>query len=147
MIHYRLFKFYIIMGMKLTKIHTIYRFKQSFWLEKCINHIFQKRRKAKTNFEKDLYNLMNNAFFGKTIENVRDRANLVIFPLTNIDQVIKRQSKLSFKGRNMHYSTFNLYKFDKKKTVFDKLIYSGFSVLELGKLLLYEFYYHKLQPY
>ena len=45
----------------------------------------------------------------------------------------------------MHYSTFSLYKFDKEKTVFDKSIYLGFSVLELSKL--YEFYYHKLQPY
>ena len=34
MIHYRMFKFYIEMGMKVTKIHTIYRFKQSLWLEK-----------------------------------------------------------------------------------------------------------------
>ena len=47
----------------------------------------------------------------------------------------------------MHYSTFSLYKFDKEKTVFDKPIYLGFSVLELSKLLMYELYYHKLQPY
>ena len=47
----------------------------------------------------------------------------------------------------MHYSTFSVYKFDKEKTVFDKPLYLGFSVSELSKLLLYEFYYHKLQPY
>ena len=47
----------------------------------------------------------------------------------------------------MHYSTFSLYNFDKEKTVFDKPIYLGFTVLELSKLLMYEFYYHKLQPY
>ena len=34
MIHYRMFKFYTKMGMKVTHIHTIYRFKQSPWLEK-----------------------------------------------------------------------------------------------------------------
>ena len=33
MIHYRMFKFYIIMGMKVTKIHSLWRFKQSLWLE------------------------------------------------------------------------------------------------------------------
>ena len=94
-----------------------------------------------------MYKLTNNAFFGKTMENVRERVNLEIIPYTNIAQIIKRQSKLSFKGINMHYSTFSLYKFDKEKTVFDKPIYLGFSVLELSKLLMYEFYYHKLQPY
>ena len=55
MIHYRMFKFYTKMGRKVTKVHTIYRFKQSLWLEKNINHNTQKRTKAKTNFEKDLY--------------------------------------------------------------------------------------------
>ena len=46
-----------------------------------------------------------------------------------------------------HYSKFSVYKFDKEKTVFDKPIYLGFTVLELSKLLMYEFYYNKLQPY
>ena len=53
--------------MKITKIHTIYRFKQSLWLEKekYINHNTEKRNKAKTNFQKDLYKLMNNAFLAR----------------------------------------------------------------------------------
>ena len=38
MIHYRMFKFYLNQGMKVTKIHTIYRFKQSPWLGKNIDH-------------------------------------------------------------------------------------------------------------
>ena len=147
MIHYRMFKLYTKMGMKVTKIHTIYRFKQSLRLEKYINHNTQKRTKAKTNFEEDLYKLINNPFFGKTMENVRERVSLEIIFHTNINQITKRQSKLSFKGINMRYSTFSLYKFDKEKTVFDIPIYLGFSVLELSKLLMYEFYYHKLQPY
>ena len=46
-----------------------------------------------------------------------------------------------------HYTKFSVYKFDKEKTVFDKPIYLGFTVLELSKLLMYEFYYNKLQPY
>ena len=147
MIHYRMFKFYLNQGMKVTKIHTIYRFKQSPWLSKYIDHKTQKRTVAKTNFEKDLYKLMNNAFFGKTMENVRDRTNLEFIDHSQIDQIIKRQSKLSFKGIVDQYSKFSVYKFDKEKTVFDKPIYLGFTVLELSKLLMYEFYYNKLQPY
>ena len=72
MIPYRMFKCYTKMRMKVTKIHSLWRFKQSLWLEKYIIHNTQKRTKAKTNFEKDLYKIMNNAFFGKTRENVRD---------------------------------------------------------------------------
>ena len=76
MIHYRMFKFYINMGMRVTEIHTIHRFKQRPWLAKYIDHNTQKRTHAITNIEKDLYKLMNNAFFGKTMENGRDRVNL-----------------------------------------------------------------------
>ena len=81
------------------------------------------------------------------MENVRERVNTQILPHTNIDQIIKRQSQLSFKSIVNHHSEFSVYKFDKEKTVFDKPIYLGFSVLELSKLLMYEFYYHKLKPY
>ena len=139
MMHYRMFKFYTNLGMKVRKIHMIYGFKQSLWFEKYINHNTQKRTKAKTNFEKDLYKLMNNAFFGKTMENVRERVNIQILHHTNVDQIIKRQSKLSFKGIVNHYSEFSVYKYDKEKAVFDKPIYLGFSVLELSKLLCMSF--------
>ena len=93
MTHYRVFNFYINMGIKVIKTHTIYRFKQSPWLAKYIDHNTQKRTKAKTNFEKDLYKSMNKAFFGKTMENVRDRTNLEFSSHSQLDQIIKRQSK------------------------------------------------------
>ena len=90
---------------------------------------------------------MNNAFFGKTMENVRDRTNLDFIDHSKIEQIRNRQSKLSFKGIVDHYHSFSVYKYDKEKTLFDEPIYLGFTVLELSKLLLYEFYYHTLEPY
>ena len=72
MIHYRMLTFYTRMGMKVTKLYTIYRFKQSLWLENYIDHNTQIRTEAITIFEKDLYKLMDNAFCGKTMENVRE---------------------------------------------------------------------------
>ena len=135
------------MAMKVTHIHSIFRFKQSQWLAKYIDHNTQKRTKAKTNFEKDLYKLMKNGFFGKTMENLRDRVNLEFIDHSQVQQIIKRQSKLSFKGIVDWYSVFSVYKFDKEKTVFGKPIYLGFTVLELSKLLMYEFYYNTLEPH
>ena len=126
--------------MRVTHIHTTYLFKQNPWLAKYIDHNTQKRTKAKTNFEKDLYKLMNIAFFEKTMENVRDRVNLEIIDHSQIQQIRKRQFKLSFKSIVDWYSVFSVYRFDKEKTVFDEPIYLGFTVLELSKLLMYEFY-------
>ena len=109
MLHYRMFKFYLSQGMKVTKIHTLYKFKQSAWLGKYIDHTTQKRTEAKTNFEKDLYKLMNNDFFGKTMESVRDRTNLYFIDHSKLNQIIDRQSTLTFKGIVDWYSTFSVY--------------------------------------
>ena len=130
--------------MKVNKIHNIYRFKQSPWLAKYIDHNTKKRTVAKTNFEKDLYKLLNNAFFGKTMENVRDRCNLEFISHTKYEEIIKRQSKLSFKGIINHYRDFSIYKYDKEQITFDKPIYLGFTVLELSKLLMYGFFLSQL---
>ena len=49
MMHYRVFKFSLGMGMKVTKIYTIYKFKQSPWLTKYIDHNTQKRTDSSEN--------------------------------------------------------------------------------------------------
>ena len=123
-----------------------YRFRQSPWLATYIDKNTQNRSESETNFEKDLYKLMNNAFFGKTVENVRDRINLEFIPHTEYEQIIKRQSKLSFKGLKHHYKNFSTYKYEKEQIVFDKPIYLGLTVLDLSKRLMYEFYYNTLKP-
>ena len=61
-------------GMIVEKIHEIISIKQSKWLEKYFNT--QKRNKAKNNFEKHFFKLLNNAFYGKTMENIRNRLRL-----------------------------------------------------------------------
>ena len=73
---YRMLKFYVRHGMVVDKIYEKISFKKSKWLEKYINFNTQKRNKAKNDFEKDFYKLLNNAFYGKTMENVRNRLNI-----------------------------------------------------------------------
>ena len=68
-----MFKFYVRHGMELEKFHTVVSFKQSKWLEKFISFNTQKRNKAKNEFEKDSYKILNNSFYGKTMENVSNR--------------------------------------------------------------------------
>ena len=79
MIHYRLLKFYVRHGLVVDKNHEIISFRQSRWLEKYINFFTQQRKKAKNAFEKDFYKLLNNAFYGKTMENVRNRKKNKIY--------------------------------------------------------------------
>ena len=137
------------MGMIVTKIHTIFRFKQSRWLAPYIDFNTKKRMIASKEKKpaENLYKLANNSYYGKTIENIRERINLDFIPKDNKKEIINRQSKLSFKGIMMKLDEINVYKFNKECIEFSKPIYLGYTVLELSKLIMYEFYYDKFQPY
>ena len=72
-------KFCIRHGMVVDKIHEINSFKQSKWLEKYIKFNTQKRNRAKNDFEKDFYKLLNIAIYGKTMEKVRNSSKINCF--------------------------------------------------------------------
>ena len=146
-LHYRDLKIYIRHGIRVLNVHTVYKFIQSPWGAKYIKYNTEQRKKAKNGFEKHFYKLMKNSFYGKTIENIRKRLNLDLIDKSHIHRILNRQPKLSFDDKIAEYEKFNLYSFNKETIKFTKPIYVGFCVLELSKLLMYEWYYDKMQPY
>ena len=138
LIHYRLLKFYVRYGMEVVKVHTIISFKQSKWLEKYISFNTQKLISAKSEFEKDFSKLLFNAFYCKTIENVRNRTKVEFIIKDDTDKNKKQQSKKTFKGIHKSYENYDSYTFKQNEVKLDKPIYLGFAVLELSKLLMYE---------
>ena len=88
LVHYRKLKFYVRLGTVVDKILEIISFKQSKWLEKYINFNTQKRNKAKNDFEKDFSKLLNNAFYGKCMENVRNRLGIHFLEKMNIRKLL-----------------------------------------------------------
>ena len=116
-------------------------------VRKIISFNTQKRNKAKNDFEKDFYKFLNNAFYGKTMENVRNRLKIKFVKKDDYKEIIKQQSKLTFNGIHKSYENSDSYTHKQNEVLMDKPIYLGFSLLELSKLLMYQIYYDKLQPY
>ena len=101
------------------------------------------RKEAKNDFEKDLFKLMNNSVFWKTMENIRNRD----IKLVTTD---KKRSKLVSEP---NYHTINLISEDlsiiemkKTKVKMNKTIYLGLSISEISKTLMYEFLYDYMKP-
>jgi hypothetical protein len=80
---------------KIDAIHEVLSFDQEPWLKPYIDFNTEKRKNAKNEFEKDFFKLMNNAVFGKTMENVKNRMELKL--TTEKKYAIRWFSKLNFR--------------------------------------------------
>ena len=81
-------------------LHRIIKFNQKAWLKPYIDMNTKLRKEAKNDFEKDFFKLMNNAVFGKTMENVRNHRDIKLVT-TN-----ERRNKLVSEP---HYHTTNTF--------------------------------------
>ena len=142
-VHYRKLKQYLAVGMKLTKIHRVVVFQQSPWLKTYIDFNTDKRKHAANDFEKDFYKLMNNSVFGKTMENLRKRVNV---------KFVNSKTKLSKLIASPSFDYFRIFSEDlvavnmkKTKLYLNRPIYVGFSILDLSKVLMYQFHYEYMK--
>ena len=118
--------------------HSIHRY------AKANNMNTELRKLASNDFEKDLFKSINNSVFGETMENIRKHRDI---KLVTTD---KNRSKLV---SEQNYHTINLISEDlsiidmkKSKVKMNKSIYLGLSILEISKILMYEFWYDYMKP-
>ena len=131
-------------GLKFKKVHRIIEFNHEAWLKPYIDMNTELRKLAKNDFQKDFFKLMNNSVFEKTMENIRKYRDIKLVT-TN-----KRRSKLvsepNYHTINYISEDLSIIEMKRTKVKMNKPIYLGLSVLEISKILMYEFWYDYMKP-
>ena len=142
-VHYRNLQLYLDMGMVVTKIHRVLEFKQSPWLKPYIDLNTTLRTDAVSDFEKSFFKLMNNAVFGKSMENVRKRISVEL--ITDERVFMKRVAKPTFeRGQIIGEDLATIQCFNTSVTL-NRPIYCGFAILDISKILMYNFHYNYMK--
>ena len=102
------------------------------------------RKLAKDDFEKDLFKLMNNAAFGKTMENIRKHRDIKL--VTTYKKRNKLVSEPNCHTMNYISKDLSIIEMNKMKVKMNKPMYLGLSILDISKILMYEFWYDYMKP-
>ncbi|XP_076672220.1 uncharacterized protein LOC143371155 [Andrena cerasifolii] len=146
-IHYRNLQQCTHHGLRITKIHRVLQFALSPWLRDYIELNTRFRTCATNDFEKNLYKLMINAVFGKTMENVRNHVDVKL--LTHWDGRYGAEAmiaKPNFHSRSVFSENLIPVEMRKLEVKFNKPIYVGMCILDISKICLYEFHHEYMSP-
>ena len=142
-IHYRNLRQCLEIGLKITKVHRGISFNQISWMEPYIKKNTELRKTAANSFEKDFFKLMNNSAFGKTIENIRKRQNILL--VDNRAKAIKLSSCPNFDRAVIFDENLIAVHMKKTEVYFNKPVYVGQAILDLSKTLMFDFHYNYIQ--
>ena len=126
-------------GLILDRIHRAIEFDQSAWMKPYIDFNTQLRAEATSDFEKDFFKLMNNAVFGKMMENIRKHRNIKL--IMNEEKYLKTVMKPNYKSGVRSDESLMGCEMGKVKVVMNKPIYLGQAILDLSKIIMYELHY------
>ncbi len=143
-VHKRNLQLYFRHGMKSVEVHRIISFVEDHWMKQYVDFNTLMRRNASNKFEEDFFKLMNNAVFGKLMEDVRRHSNIKL--VTDERRMRKLTAAPQFKRAVIFNQNLVGVDMLKSRVELNKPIYAGFTVLELSKITMYQFHYDVMKP-
>ena len=119
----------------------VIQFDQEAWLKIYIDGNTELRKEAKNYFEKDFFKLMNNSVFWKTMENdVRNHRDIKI--VTTNKQRSRLASEPNYHTTKHISKDLLIVEMKKVEVKRNKPVYLGQAILDIRKVLMYEFWYN-----
>ena len=131
-------------GLILDRRHRAIEFDRSPWLKTYIDFNTQLRMAATNDFKKDFFKLMNNSVFRKTMENIRKHRNIKF--VTTEEKYLRTVMKPNFKSGTLFGENLMGCEMGKIKVVMKKPVYLLQAILDLSKIIMYEFHYDYMKP-
>ena len=119
----------------LERAHQVIEYNQFAWMKPYIDFNTQLRTKATNDFEKD--------FFKLTMENIRKHRNIKL--VMNEEEYLKTIMKPNFKSGILFGENLMGCEMGKIKVKMNKPIYLGQVILNLSKIVMYEFHYNYMK--
>ena len=102
------------------------------------------RKKAKNEFEKNFFKLMNNSVFGKTMESMRNKKDIkLVTSDKRRKRLVSEPNYYSHKNFSDHLMAIGM---KKTRVKMIKPLYLGMSILDISKTLMYKFWYEYIRP-
>ena len=143
-VHIKSLKQVLNHGLKLKKIYRIIEFNQEAWLKPYIDMNTELRKVVGNDFEKGFYKLMNKAVFGKAMENVRKHRDIKL--VTTNKKRSKLVSEPNYHTMNCISENLSIIEMYKTRVKMNKPIYLGLSMLDISKIIMYEFWHDYIKP-
>ena len=137
--HYSLVLEALDKGLKIDKVHRVIQFNEKPWLKQYIDFYTEKRKYATTKVMKDFYKLMNNAVYGKTMENVRNHKKHKV--VTDGEMERKYVRLPNFFNSSELTDELSIIQFNYGEVKLEKPIYVGLSSLDISKTLMHNVHY------
>lgn len=143
--HLKNLQYYLANGLKLKCVHKVLKFNQSNYLSDFIDKCITMRTETKSPLKKKQYKLINNATYGKFIEDPRKygKINIVFTESKCKNNILKP----SFKKFFIIDEDCVVIEHTPYEVVFNRPYPVGVAILELSKLFMFRLYYDVFQHY
>ena len=143
LVHSQILQYYVRNGLQISKVHSVWVFNQNTVFKSYVNRNIDMRRKNKNNKAlSDMYKLLNNSLYGKTLENAFKYRRFSVKKAKTEGPYGRVNSFLSYVKNFLEIDEYFLCELENNLVRLDKPVQLGFAILELAKLEVYKFYYN-----